>query len=102
MSTDDERTRGIDFGELDDRLEEHAFPTTADELVAEYGDVELDLPSGTTDLREVFAEYDEEFQSAEDARQAILTMVESDAVGREGYSDRGTVPRESGREEESL
>lgn len=93
MSNDDnDREQGIDFGELDDELESHDYPASKDRLVEEYGDRELELPGGEMTFGEALEGYeptDGEFDDAEDVRSAVMNMVDSEAVGREGYSDRG-------------
>lgn len=89
------REQGVEFGDLADELESHDYPATASELVADYGDYELGLPNGEETFEETLgplAESDNEetYESAEEVEQTILNMVGSKAVGREGYSDRGT------------
>ena len=34
------------FAAADDRIDAHSFPATAEELITEYGHVELELPNG--------------------------------------------------------
>jgi hypothetical protein len=88
---DDERTReiGIDFGSLAQRLEDHEYPATNDELVDVYGDSVLILQNGEQTLQEVFESMEtESFDSADDARQAVFNRVNDQAIGRKGYSDR--------------
>ncbi|WP_254536923.1 DUF5789 family protein [Halomarina litorea] len=99
VDDDDSRTHGIDFGDLDEKLEDHDYPADADEIREAYGDEELGLPDGSTTLGEVLEGYSEEFEDAEAVRQAVLTMVEDDAIGREDYSDRGS-EAESAQESE--
>lgn len=75
----------------DDRIDAHTFPATAEELITEYGDVELELPNGEGDetFGDVLARLGETtFQSAEDARLGIYSAVSKDAIGRQNYSDR--------------
>lgn len=93
-----ERESGVEFGAVADDLESHEYPTTSEELVAEYGDRTLYLPKGETTLREILVEFEEieRFESADEVRQAIFTMVGSDAVGRENYTDRGIGRTEDG------
>ena len=90
--TDRDRSReqGIDFGEVDDVLSETEYPVTAAELVADYGDAELGTSRGHETLDDVLGEYeaDEAFASEFEVKQALLTMMGGDAVGRRGYSDR--------------
>jgi hypothetical protein len=91
----DTRDHGVEFGQLKEKLASHEYPTTGDELLAEYGDFELELPNGSQTLREVLgkrqseSEDDIRYESPEEVHQSILNMVGSDAVGRENYSDRG-------------
>lgn len=109
------REQDIEFGDLDAKLAEHEYPATTAEVIEAYGDHELDLPDGARSLRDILtpvmddsseAETQEgegpTYDSAEDVRQMILNMVGSDAVGREGYSDRQPVVKETHDEEESL
>jgi len=87
------RELGVEFGELDDELEAHEYPTRVDTLVEEYGDHKLELPNGEESFREVLNPYteepDQQFNDAEEVRQAVLSMVGNGAVGETGYSDRG-------------
>ncbi len=87
------RTHGVEFGDLEQQLESHEYPTTADALVEEYGDHELELPSGEESLSEVLGpyadEHDQQFSDAGEVRQAVLNLVGDQAVGEKGYSDRG-------------
>lgn len=91
MENDDEsREQGIEFGALAEDLEEERYPISHADLLTRYGDRELELAGGETKVREVLhPENESEYEDAESVRQAIFTMVGSDAVGREGYSDRG-------------
>lgn len=93
----DTREQGIEFGQLKQKLAEHDYPTTGDELLAAYGDFELKFPDGEASLREILgkrqsetdADDDIRYESAEEVHQSIYNMAGSDAVGRENYSDRG-------------
>lgn len=92
-SDQDSRKLGVEFGELDDELETHEYPTRVDTLVEEYGDHELELPSGEESFREVLGPYteepDQQFNDPGEVRQAVLNMVGTEAVGEPRYSDRG-------------
>lgn len=87
------RELGVEFGDLEEQLEAHEYPTTVDALVEEYGDHELELPSGEESFEEVLGPYtdepDQQFNDAGEVRQAVLNMVGDEAVGEKGYSDRG-------------
>jgi hypothetical protein len=94
-----EREIGVEFGSLAEHLASHEYPTTSAELVETYGDAVLMLQSGEQTLREVFdAMAPVSFDSAEEARQAILSSVDERAIGRKGYSDR--TPPSPGEETE--
>ncbi len=89
----DSRELGVEFGGLDEKLKQHEYPTTVEELVDEYGDHELELPGGQESFGEALepysAEPDQQFNDADEVRQAVLNMVGDEAVGRPRYSDRG-------------
>lgn len=86
----EEREMGVDFGSLAEDLDEHDYPATTDELIDAYGEHELEYPGGVERFEDVLGpQEDTTFENAEDVRQAVFTMVGSEAVGREGYSDRG-------------
>ena len=95
--SDDTREQGVEFGDLAAELEDHEYPATRDELVAEYGDYELHMGGGTETFGAVLgregdatgSDDEQEFESAEEVRQAVFNLVGSEAVGRENYSDRG-------------
>ncbi len=101
---EDTRELGVDIGSLESDLESHEYPTTADELIEEYGDHEIELPGGTTTVEEVLStQSEQEFESADGVKQRILNDVGAEAVGREGYSDRGgSNEGESGGDPQSL
>lgn len=90
--TEGSRQQGVELGSLEDELATHDYPTTAAELVDEYGDYEIELPGGSQQLEEVLGLLDQNeaaYDDAEEARQAIYNLVGTEAVGRERYSDRG-------------
>lgn len=94
---DDTRQFGVELGRLDDELESHDYPATSHELVEEFGDYEIELPNGSQTVQETLGLLEEnvdEFEDAEEVRQAIYNTVGSEAVGREGYSDRGGANQE--------
>lgn len=95
--SDDTRELGIEFGQLQETLNDHDYPASGAELIAAYGDFELELPGGTQTFEAILgkrrsegdADDDLQYESAEAVHEAIHNMVGSEAVGRVGYTDRG-------------
>ena len=83
---------GVDMqllANVDDEIAAHSFPATTEELIAEYGELELELPNGTETLGDALGRLGETtFEDAEDARLATYSAVSRDAIGRANYSDR--------------
>lgn len=100
----DNRDRGIEFGDLTDDLEGESYPLSKAELLERYGDRDLEHSGGSVTLRELLVEEgDREFETADDVHETILNMVGSEAIGREGYSDRGAgTAEQNGDEDESF
>lgn len=95
------REYGIEFGALAEQLAAHEYPTTTGRILDAYGDATIELPNGSRTLEEVFSasvqnpdDSDEmayrsiSYESADEVRQAIYNLIDSNAVGRERYSDR--------------
>lgn len=73
----------------EERLDAHSFPATTGDIIAEHGDVELDLPNGSETLGDALSRLGEEtFEDAEGAKAAARSAVSEKAIGRKGYSDR--------------
>lgn len=92
MAKDPDHTRehGIEFGSLTGDLEAESYPLSQETLLERYGDHELGLTGEQVTLREVLSsEHERTHEDAESVRQAVLNMVGDEAIGREGYSDRG-------------
>ena len=103
----DTRAQGVEFGDLAGELDSHDYPATASELVESYGERELELPNGEETFEQVLGplteqDGEETYESAEEVRQAVLNMVGDGAVGREGYSDRGTSTEPDSDDQQSL
>ncbi|WP_227355632.1 DUF5789 family protein [Haladaptatus salinisoli] len=92
---DEDREMGVELGELGDKLDNHDYPASTDELVEEYGDYEIEYENGSETLEEVLGPLNDTFEGPDGARQAILNMVDSGAVGRQRYSDRGAGAEQS-------
>jgi len=94
---DDSHEMGIDFGELDDELANIDYPITREALLDEYGDYEIETSGGSETVQSILGGQEmetegsetHEYDSADAVHQSIFNMVGSEAVGREGYSDRG-------------
>jgi hypothetical protein len=104
MATPDEnREQGVDFGPLADELESQEYPTSKAELLEKLGDREIDLESGSQTLQDALGPLGETtFESADDVTQSVLNMVDSEAVGRENYTDRGGEASIQDQSEESM
>ncbi|WP_135829447.1 DUF5789 family protein [Halorussus halobius] len=99
----DDREMGLELGNVVDALDDEDFPIDAEELMAEYGDREVGLPDGEERLDEVLATGgDEQFESADELEQTILNRVGGEAVGRQGYTDRGAGAVEGEESDESF
>lgn len=77
------------FTDANERLDAHSYPATTEELIEEYGDLELLLPNGTETLGTALSRLDNEtYIDAEGARLATYSAVSDKAIGRKHYSDR--------------
>jgi len=86
----DSREQGIDFGDLDETLANLDYPVDNDELLDEHGDAEVSHPNGTETLSDVLGEAEgQTYETEEELREMVFNMIGEEAVGREGYSDRG-------------
>lgn len=76
-----------------DGIDAETYPLTTEELLARYGDAELDLPNGTERLADVVERQGKEvYHSPDDVRLAVYNGVSHRAVGRRFYSDRDPTP----------
>lgn len=86
----DNRSRGVEFGDLADDLESENYPLSKSKLLDRYGDREVEYADGSATLDELLVEEgDREFDAADSVEETVLNMVGSEAVGRQRYSDRG-------------
>lgn len=103
MGETDERTLGVEFGDLEDDLKDAEYPLSREELLDRYGDREIQLADTTERLRDVLEAVGEQsYESAEDVTQTVVGMVGDEAVGRKAYTDRSTSPDEEDHDVESL
>jgi hypothetical protein len=101
----DTRQQGVEFGNFGETMESLDYPIDHAELIDHHGDAELGLPSGESSLSTVLEPLQDEDQTYHDADELetmILNMVGDDAVGREGYSDRGVSTESNHDDEDSL
>jgi hypothetical protein len=77
------------FDGTDELISEHSYPATSEELIAAYGDSEIQLPNGTETLGTVLGRLGAEtYECPQDVLDALYTGVGHEAVGRRFYSDR--------------
>lgn len=73
----------------EDTFASQTFPTTTEELIQEYGEMDIQLPNGKNNLGDVLSRLPEqEYDSAEEAIEAAYGVLGEEAIGRKGYSDR--------------
>lgn len=87
----DDRIQGVDMDDLDAVLEDITYPITVNELVDQHGDREIDRTNADPiTVRALFEQMgDDTFESDDEVRQMVLTLMPRDSVGRQQYSDRG-------------
>lgn len=90
-----------EFGEM---LSDHKFPTTSEEIAADYGDEPIDLPNETESVGSVFDRLEgERFESAREAQEVLYNELTGTEAGPEEYNDErdlSEVEEEIGREGE--
>jgi hypothetical protein len=85
----DDTEMGVDFGDLNDEIEDHEYPTDSETLLNQYGDETVTFSDEEVTVRELLEPMGEqEFATPEEVREAMLTMVGDAAIGRKNYSDR--------------
>ncbi|MEZ3143755.1 hypothetical protein [Halobaculum sp. MBLA0143] len=75
---------------------EFTFPVACETVVDRIGDEELDAPNGGSEtIGTVLGRcQEEEFRSADELYDALLTFVGDAYIGRKFYDDRGAQPGE--------
>jgi hypothetical protein len=88
----------------DDLVDDLSYPVTTTELLAAHGDHVIRLADGTERMTDVLSRLGEEtYEAPSDLRDAILTGVGHEAIGRRYYSDRDAYALgESGRDQVSF
>ncbi|WP_224332723.1 hypothetical protein [Haloprofundus halobius] len=86
----DERADTVEniMDEIDRHLEGQKFPVRGEELAEEYGGQPDDMPNETESLGSVFDRLgqDEEYESAEEVREAVYGEVTGEAGGENEYN----------------
>lgn len=86
-----ERTEHVEriLDRAEEVLRDHKYPTTSEELATEYAEEPLDLPNETESLGSVFDRVvDEEFDSPEEAREAMYGAITGPAGPDLEYNDQ--------------
>lgn len=77
------------MADADASFDAHEFPATTEELIDEYGEVELRLPNGTERLGDALGRLGEEtYADAEEVKLVARSAISEKGIGRKGYSDR--------------
>lgn len=78
--------------EVADMLSEHKFPTTSEEIAADYGDEMIEMPNETESVGSVFDRLEgERYEDADEAREALYNELTGEAAGREEYNEEREV-----------
>lgn len=75
------------LAEAEELLHAHDYPTNAAELAEEYANQPADLPTDTESMGDVFDRLSGQFDTAQEAREALLNEVTGDAAGAAEYND---------------
>lgn len=96
------RTESI-LEEVERHFGEHAYPTTGEELAAEYATTEIDLPNETESLGSVFDRLEgEQFESAAEVREAVYGEITGEAGTKNEFNaERDLDELESGLQADS-
>lgn len=92
MAEDDtDRVEGVNFTDTMPLLEDVSYPITAEELIEQHGDHEVQRTNAEPiTLQELLNPLgDNTVESPSEVRQMILNLMPEESVGRKGYSDRG-------------
>lgn len=91
-----DEVRSLEVGSVSQLFTETTFPTTTEEILAEFADVEITYPRRSDTLRTILETSGHEtYESRDELELAILNGVRRDAVGRPRYSDRGDSPHDT-------
>ena len=97
------REQGVEFGPLAAELENTEYPIAKSDLLEAYGEYELQIQDANPTLDDLLEPIGETtYDSAREVVQEVVGMVGDEAIGRKGYTDRGGMPSEDEKREESL
>lgn len=85
-----DKLRSLEIDNIHELFGDVSLPRDTEEIVAEFGDVEVDYPGGGSEtLEEILTTSgDETYDTVDDLQLAVLNGVQRDAVGQPRYSDR--------------
>lgn len=96
VTDETDEVKSLEIGDASRLFEDAAFPMTTEEVLAEFGDVEITYPRHSDPLQTILETSGHEtYESRSELELAILNGVRRDAVGRPRYSDRGDSPHET-------
>ena len=80
---------------------ELTFPTSSQTVIEAIGDEELQAPTGQSETIEEVLDRtsNEQYRSADELYDALMTFVSDEFIGRKFYDDRGTTPKSDDEEE---
>ena len=93
MESDPDQTdelRSLDIDRIHELFDDDTLPATTEEILSEFGDVEIDHPGGASETLEsvLSTSRSEKYETMDDLQLAVLNGVQRDAVGRPRYRDR--------------
>ena len=80
---------------------ELTFPTSYQTVIEAIGDQELQAPTGQSETIEEVLDRtsNEQYRSADELYDALMTFVSDEFIGRKFYDDRGTTPKDGDDDE---
>jgi len=103
----EEATEGVEFGEIDELLDDIVYPITTEEVKQQYGDAEVGRTNAEPiSLHELLDHMGEDtFDSEQEFRETIMGQMPRDSEGYGQYSDsRGYTPdkRDDGEDDDGM
>jgi hypothetical protein len=80
---------------------ELTFPTSQQAVIEAIGDEDLQAPTGQSETIEEVLDRtsNEQYRSADELYDALMTFVSDEFIGRKFYDDRGTTPKDGDEDE---